>query len=204
MSNPESFIREVAEEVRRDRLHRFMRRYAWIGVLLIVGVVGGTALVEWQAAREQREAERLGDAIISALGIVESGERAAALAAIETEPGDVGAILAMLIADAEIEAGRRGEARRALEQVSAVGDPGNPYYQLARLKLLLLDASDGESETVLRGADALSAPGEPYRPLALEIKALALLDLGRVEEAAELLAALIADEQSRKLSESHL
>ncbi|MBC7675342.1 MAG: hypothetical protein H7173_04675, partial [Rhodoferax sp.] len=48
MSNNESFIDEVTEEVRRDKLFAMFRRYGWIGVLLVVGIVGGAAWTEWQ------------------------------------------------------------------------------------------------------------------------------------------------------------
>ena len=40
MSNPDSFIDEVTEEVRRDRLFAVFRKYGWIGVLA-GGVRGG-------------------------------------------------------------------------------------------------------------------------------------------------------------------
>jgi len=41
LSNPDSFIDEVTEEVRRDRLFRLFRKYGWIGVVIILGLVGG-------------------------------------------------------------------------------------------------------------------------------------------------------------------
>ncbi len=42
MSNPDSFIEEVTEEVRRDKLYRLFRKYGWIGIVLVLGVVIGT------------------------------------------------------------------------------------------------------------------------------------------------------------------
>ena len=48
MSNNESFIDEVTEEVRRDRLFAMFRKYGWIGVVLVLGVVGGAAYTDWQ------------------------------------------------------------------------------------------------------------------------------------------------------------
>ena len=51
MSNPESFIEEVTEEVRRDRLFGLFRKYGWIAVLVILGIVGGSAWNEWQKAQ---------------------------------------------------------------------------------------------------------------------------------------------------------
>ena len=36
VSNPESFIDEVNEEVRRDRLYQNIRRYGWIAVVVVL------------------------------------------------------------------------------------------------------------------------------------------------------------------------
>ena len=36
MSESDSFIQEVTEEVRRERLFRYLRRYGWIGVVAVV------------------------------------------------------------------------------------------------------------------------------------------------------------------------
>ena len=41
MSNPDSFIDEVTEEVRRDRLFALFRKYGWIGLVVVLGIVGG-------------------------------------------------------------------------------------------------------------------------------------------------------------------
>ena len=43
MSDTYSFIDEVTEEVRRDRLFGYFRRYGWIPAVIIVALVGGTA-----------------------------------------------------------------------------------------------------------------------------------------------------------------
>ena len=51
MSNPDSFIDEVTEAVRRDRLFAMFRKYGWIGAVLVLGVVGGSAWIEWSKAR---------------------------------------------------------------------------------------------------------------------------------------------------------
>ena len=38
MSDTDSFIEEVTEEVRRDRLYKFLRKYAWVGILAVVTI----------------------------------------------------------------------------------------------------------------------------------------------------------------------
>ena len=69
MSNPDSFIDEVTEEVRRDRLFAMFRKYGWIGILAVVVVVGGAAWNEWQKARAEARAEAFGDALLDAFDL---------------------------------------------------------------------------------------------------------------------------------------
>jgi len=66
VSNTDSFIDEVTEEVRRDRLFALMRRYGWIAVLAILLLVGGAAWNEWRKAREASLAQAAGDALATA------------------------------------------------------------------------------------------------------------------------------------------
>lgn len=54
MSNPDSFIDEVTDEVRRDRLFATFRKYGWIGGLLVALIVGGAAYNEWQSSAPRR------------------------------------------------------------------------------------------------------------------------------------------------------
>ena len=67
MSDTDSFIEEVSEEVRRDRLFSLFRKYAWVAVLLVVLIVGGAAWNEYRKLTEQREAAELGDQLYAAL-----------------------------------------------------------------------------------------------------------------------------------------
>jgi hypothetical protein len=54
MANTDSFIDEVNEEVRRDRLFAFFRKWAWLAILIVVLVVGGAAYLEYRARRPRR------------------------------------------------------------------------------------------------------------------------------------------------------
>ena len=67
MSDTDSFIEEVSEEVRRDRLFRLFRKYAWLAILLVVLIVAGAAFNEYRKITEQRDAAILGDQLYEAL-----------------------------------------------------------------------------------------------------------------------------------------
>ncbi len=60
LSDSDSFIEEVSEEVRRDRLFGLFRKYAWIPILLIIIIVGGAAFNEYRKITDQRNASLLG------------------------------------------------------------------------------------------------------------------------------------------------
>lgn len=179
MSETDSFIEEVTEEVRRDRLFKLMRRYGWVGILAMLGIVGGAAYNEWQKARATASAQAFGDAVMAAM---EAEDRRVALAAVAgTAPQN--ALRQFLLAAEAAEAGDAAGARDMLEALAA--DPALPesLRALARIKAAILagpDMAPAERDATLA---ALAAPGAPFRLLALEQQALALLDAGRREEA---------------------
>ena len=78
MSQNESFIDEVTEELRRDRLFALFRRWAWLAVLLVLLVVGLAAWNEWQKARRASAAQALGDGISAALETPDPGAQRSA------------------------------------------------------------------------------------------------------------------------------
>jgi hypothetical protein len=51
MSSPDSFVDEVTDAVRSDRLYAAFRKYGWIGVVVVLLVVGGAGYNEWQKAQ---------------------------------------------------------------------------------------------------------------------------------------------------------
>ena len=88
MSNTDSFIDEVTEEVRRDRLFGYFRRYSWIPAVVIVALVGGTAYNEWSKAQVAQVAQARGDALLDALELEDLAERKVALNAMAREGED--------------------------------------------------------------------------------------------------------------------
>ena len=97
MSDTDSFLQEVSEELRRDKLYRNMRKYGWIGLLLVVIIVGGAAYREYQKSQSAERAQLFGTNIIKALNEKKSVDRISKLKEIKAPSDNAKAVLAMLV-----------------------------------------------------------------------------------------------------------
>jgi hypothetical protein len=188
VSNNESFIDEVTEEVRREKLYGLLRRYGWIGIAAVVLIVGGAAWFEWQRAQAAAEAEARGDAMLEA---VAAENPVAALEAIAAS-GTAEPVRLMLIAAEQEAAGDVAAAQATLEAVAALAEIDALYRDLARLKLLMM-ATDLDPGQRMAGLEGLSLPGAAFRLVALEQIAMLQVDAGDVDAARTTLAAILED-----------
>lgn len=196
MSDTDSFIEEVTEEVRRDQLFGYLKRYGWIAVVLVLVVVGSAAGLEWRKAQSMSQAQAIGDAILSALENEDSAARLDTLAAVDAQSNEAAAVVAMLTArEAEI-AGDIETAVSALSSISTDGALPLEYQQLAALKALMLQHETLSAEDRRFGFEALASPGNPYRMLAQEQLALISIEQGQIDEAIALFEAIRSDAET--------
>ena len=189
MSDTDSFIDEVTEEVRRDRLFGYFRRYGWIAAVVILGLVGGTAYNEWSKSTAAQVAQARGDALLDALDMDDDTASIAALSEIATnEGGDV--VASFLAAGAD-----QSQAANLLGVIAANTDHPEYIRDLARLKLATTPDAVSQDAAVLILTD-LSAAGGLYRNAATEILVAIQLERGNVDAAVTLLQAHIQDAQA--------
>lgn len=193
MSNPDSFIQEVAEEVRRERLFRLFRKYGWIGVVVILGLVGGTAWTEWSKARDAARAEAFGDALIDALDQGTPQERREALAAVPAD-GEQAAILNLILASDPAE--DKAATLAALEKVANDATLTPTYRDLATLRRVLVAGADLPLADRRAALEGIATPGRPYRVLASEQLAYLLIEEGKTDDAITALTSLMQDQDA--------
>ena len=189
MSESDSFIREVTEEVRQDQMLAYWKKWGvWIisGVVLVVGAAAGWS---WMQAQNAAQAEARGAAFIAA-----DPERLEDMTAL---PGTIDGPAA-LIAELQAAGALAGEGKwvEAAERYDAVaGREGvTPEYRdLALLQAVRVRVAGGQSEGAIEALAPLAEPGAPYRLLAMELRAAVRLQAGDTEGAYADLNDIIAD-----------
>ena len=194
MSDTDSFINEVTDEVKRDRLFAQMRKYAPYAVAAVVFIVGGAAWTEYKSAKDAATAQAAGDAIYAALEESDVAARADVLDNIVVE-GDAQIVTQMLAAAAFVDAENLPSAIAILQDVAQNGDYPKHYRDLAAFKAALLIEDPAEKLMVLT---PLSAPGQPYYLLAMEQMAYAQLAQGDQDTALETLQRIAEDAASTR------
>ncbi|TNF20426.1 MAG: tetratricopeptide repeat protein [Rhodobacteraceae bacterium] len=195
MSETDSFIEEVTEEVRRDRLFKLLRRYGWIGIAVVLLIVGGAAWREYSRAQERAAAEALGDSILAALETDDRGASIAALEAVEAPAPGGAALLGLLTAAQAATDAQTDTAVAALGEVARNGEVAQIYRDIASFKLLLLQADTAEADERRSGFAALARAGSPLRLLAEEQLALIEVETGDREAAVARFQAILEDSE---------
>ena len=193
MSNPESFIDEVSDEVRRDKLFAAFRKYGWIGVLVVLGVVGGTAWTEWQKSSRETAAQAFGDAIMAATEQTSPEARRTALDQI-TATGDRAAVLELMQATDPSE--DRAASLAALLKVEQDAATPPVWRDLATLRRVILQGKEAPLADRRAALEPLAQPGRTFRPLAAEQLAYLLIEEGKTAEAIAALQKLMQDQEA--------
>ena len=194
MSNNESFIQEVSEEVRRDRLYRILKKWGWIGIAVIVALVGGASFNEWNKDSKMNSARNLGDRVLSAVANKDPIElKDIEISNISQDMFIKNLLSAILLSDNKLDA-----SKMALEEIRDILGITKTYRELNAFKLGLLALKEGnltgdERFSVFEG---LVEPGSPFRLLAKEQQALILIEQGKLEFAIKALTEISVDSET--------
>ncbi|MEM6407320.1 MAG: hypothetical protein AAF700_02765 [Pseudomonadota bacterium] len=187
MSNSDSFIEEVSEEVRRDRLYAALKKWGWLGVLIVLLAVGGASFNEWRKAQDRAAAQGFGDALLAALDTRDMEAAASAALSIETTLPGQDAVAKHLAAAAALASDQSEVAIEALGSVQANADISPIYRELAAFKAAMALPPDTPAQERM---DAFEAITGSFRALAQEQKALVMIANGDTDGAVEVLRTL--------------
>lgn len=196
----DSFIREVDEELRHDRLKDLWQRFGgWLIAVAVLIVVATAAWRGWQYYSASQAAQA-GDAFLSAIELSDQGKHDEAIAALqELEETGSGAYspLARLRIAGELEA--RDDAAGAIaayDAIAADASAGESFRSVAQLRAGILAVDSEGYDEVKARLEALAAPGGYYRHLAREALGLSAWKAGANEEALKWFQSIADDAES--------
>ena len=193
MSDTDSFLQEVSEELRRDKLYRNIRKYGWIAIVLVFIIVGAATYREYMKSQAETEAELFGTNIIDALNQTDSADRISKLQEIIAPGHNSKAIVAMLLSAEAIGNEPTTLEMNGLKDVAESLSIDAHYRDLLNFKILLGSAEIMTVEERVKAYDTLSEPGNPYRLLAEEQMALIELELGNTDNAVKKISQILLD-----------
>ena len=174
-------MQEVSDEVRRDKLFGFFRRYAWIGVGLVLILVGAAGVNEYWKSQQKLDAELNGDQLREVLeNFTKSSDFERYYSYLEQDLA--GKPLAVLNQSFLISP--EGNSKKSLGHLKEVA--GNSKLPIALRDLATLYevyVFGSEIEGKMDQLNALSGPDRPYRILAMEAKVDLLIGDNAFEDA---------------------
>ena len=193
MSDTDSFLQEVSEELRRDKLYRNIRKYGWIAILLVILIVGAATYREYLKSQAETEAELFGTSIIDALNEKNGADRISKLQKINAPGENASAIVAMLLSAESIGNETATLEMSNLRDATEGSSIDTHYRDLLNFKILLNSSEIMNLDERMKAFEALSKPGNPFRLLAEEQMALIELELGNTDSAIEKISQILLD-----------
>jgi hypothetical protein len=191
VSENESFIDEVTEEVRRDKLYLLLKRYGWVPVIIIITVILTSIFIEIRNNAKEIEAENLGDLLASSL----SGDMTVKSILLNDISGTPKTLIALLLEAKILEKKLEYQAAiSAYETVLSHEEIPTSLEDFIKFKLVLLEKND-----LVRAKKLISDlinPDSAFHLLALEQQVRIEIGEKRWSEAVSNLDLILSDPEA--------
>lgn len=186
----DSFIREVNEELRQDRLKSAWARFGPVAIgaaaLIVLATAGYVGYERWSSAK----ANASGDAFYQALQLARDGKQDEALGAFEelesTGYGSYPLLARMRAATVLADQGDAQAAIAAFDEIARDSSVTDVIADVARLRAGLLLVDTGSYADVSARVETLATDSNALRHSAREALGLAAWKEGRAEDARKL------------------
>jgi hypothetical protein len=195
----DTFLREVEENYRRDRLRDFLRDYGkWLALALVLFLGAVAGWIYWQNRKTQAAAEESVElqSVFTDIGRGQAQTVPQRLQGLEKSDSDIVRASAMMTGAAmALEKNDRSQALAKYRELADDDSMPQVYRDAASIRLTALEFDTLQPQQVIARLEPLAKPGTPWFGSAGEMTALAHLKAGRKNEAARIFAAIAADGQ---------
>lgn len=192
MVESESFIKEVSEEVKRDRLFKALNKFKWPLFALIVLLVGAVGGYEYYKFDKKSRAQKNGEFLISAIeSLKENGQTV-------TEKIDnkfTSVLIKLNEAKYFEEKGDMKSASAAYNHIISKYGENKFFNHYSKFHLYLMDPAKSLGDVKkIKILDELSAPDSPLKLLALEQKLYLYVKINDLENIKSQVDLILSDQ----------
>jgi hypothetical protein len=194
----QAFLREVDEDLRRDQMTGFAKKWGRIvGVVVVVGLIALAAFLYWQHRRAQQRGQH-GEQFVKLIDDVNVGRATAndPRLGVLAEAPEAGYRAMARLMQADLAARTDVNAAAAsLKAMANDSDLPQPVRDLAMVRATTLEYDKLPPAEVVARLKGLAQPGSPWFGSAAELTALAHLKMNRRDLAGPLFAKIAADDK---------
>ena len=197
--NDEAFLREVDEELRREQMGTFWRRYGRLMAIAVFAALAAFGGWLWWQDHREKVAGLDGEALTTAFKALGNGDDKAAKPALERlARGDSAGYRAAAKLSLAAERLQKEDVKGAVAlyaEVSADPKIPQPFRDLALIRQTAAEFDTLKPEVVIARMKPLAIAGQPWFGSAGEMTAISLIRQGQEEKAGAVFAALATDKQ---------
>jgi hypothetical protein len=193
----ETFVREVDENLRRDRARDFAKKYGgWLIAAVVLFLAASGGFIYWQQYKQQRS-ERQVEQLAEVFKNLGGGDTAAAATQLDelSGSGSKGIRATALLTRAALAVQQNDLKLATAKYREIAGDDAlpKPYRDVALIRQTALEFDSLQPQEIIARLQPLAQRGNPWFGTAGEMTAMALIKQGKKDEAAHLFAAIAKD-----------
>lgn len=196
-NNEDTLIREVEEELRRERMEQLWKQYGSYFLVMALAIIIGVGGFKFYQTRQLAAANTAGAAYEAAANLMQDGKQDDARKAldelIKTGPSGYAALARLKLAGLELGAGEKAKALAQYEALAGAAGADGLLRSFARLQAAALKIGDADFTEVENRLNDLVGESSPWRANARELIALAALKAGKNDTARKALENVMAD-----------
>ncbi|MEP7130609.1 MAG: tetratricopeptide repeat protein [Sphingomicrobium sp.] len=193
----DTFVREVDENLRRDRARDFGKKYGgWVAAAVVLFLAASGGFIYWQyhhQQRSERQVEQLAEAFKSLGG---SGRDAAIKQVDDLSANGSKSVRATALFTRAALALEQNDLKLAIAKYREIAGDSRlpkPYRDAALIRQTALEFDSLQPQDVVARLKPLAERGNPWFGTAGEMTAMALIKQGKTKDAGQLFAAIARD-----------